>query len=293
MNPPRPPAVPFVPHTRRRTVFARRTAAVRPARARDARRLTATAKRGGFAPRGASMPREAKRGGFTLLEMLIATTLVLLMMLLFAEVFGLATETVSTRKGMAANDQKARLLTTRFDNDLTARTFRTVVPFHGRVFDYVERRGDVDVDGDGTIDETKGDIINGVTGWRPRLAENDGKPVHVDADAASDRAFETAVVRGSFPGRRGYFSISENDPASDRDDVISFTIDRRLTRRRDGALVYSPALGRAAVLYANAQLSGGDAAGRTSPRPTATTPAGRTRRRSSARTRWATWTTRT
>ena len=181
------------------------------------------------------------RGGFTLLEMLIATTLVLLMMLLFAQVFGLATETVHIRKGMAANDQKARLLTTRIDNDLSARTFRTVVPFPGTRFAYRFEKNDVN--GDGAID-----------GWVPDY-DHDGEAIYL-TNTGAGLAQVAEGVKGSFDDRRGYFSISENDPFSDQDDVLSITINGRLVESRAG-VSYSPARGRAAVLYPNAQVAGG------------------------------------
>ncbi|NNJ25630.1 prepilin-type N-terminal cleavage/methylation domain-containing protein [Alienimonas chondri] len=215
--------------TRRRTVTARRPAADRFARRRATRRLAAT----------------ANRAGFTLIEMLIATTLVLLMMLLFAQVFGLATETVSTRKGMAANDQKARLLTTRIDNDLSARTFRVVAPFRGRTFDYTEERANVDIDGDGNPETV-------TIGWEKQQATSAIGPVYT-TNGGTTPAQAAEVVKGSLEGRRGVFSISENDPMNDGDDVITFTIDRRTLKSR-GGVVYSPALGRAAVLNTDGQL---------------------------------------
>jgi len=72
---------------------------------------------------------DAQRGGFTLVELLIAVTLVVLMMAMFAEIFGLAAGAVSTQKGAANNDQKVRTFTTLLRNDVKARTFRTIVPF--------------------------------------------------------------------------------------------------------------------------------------------------------------------
>ncbi|QDT15356.1 prepilin-type N-terminal cleavage/methylation domain-containing protein [Alienimonas californiensis] len=229
---PAPPPLPPVtdrPHARRPTVPSRRPAArlarSQGARRQDARRLAATANR-------------RPRAGFTLIEMLVATTLVLLMMLLFAQVFGLATETVSMRKGMAANDQKARLLTGRFDNDLSARTFRTVAPFRGATFAYV---------------------WNGVDAWERQPASDSGVDLYT-ANGSTTRAWATETVKGRLEDRRGYFSISENDPDDDTDEVLSFTIDRRLAERR-GGVDYSPALGRATVLDTDAALfksSGGD-----------------------------------
>ena len=70
------------------------------------------------------------RAGFTLIEMLISVTLVLVMMTLFAQIFGIATESMSTQRGIAENDQRARSVTTILRNDLDKRTFRYVMPYY-------------------------------------------------------------------------------------------------------------------------------------------------------------------
>ena len=70
-----------------------------------------------------------RRDGFTLIEMMVTVTLVLLMMLMFAEIYSLAQETMSKQKGMAENDQRARILMEVVRSDLQARTFRSVYPF--------------------------------------------------------------------------------------------------------------------------------------------------------------------
>jgi type II secretory pathway pseudopilin PulG len=72
-----------------------------------------------------------KRAGFTLVEMLVAVGLVVLMMVLFATVFQIATGTMSKQKGLAENDQKARLVQTMIMGDLQKRTFRNVWPWMG------------------------------------------------------------------------------------------------------------------------------------------------------------------
>jgi len=69
------------------------------------------------------------RSGFTLVEMLVSVTLVLLMMVMFGEVFQLATSSVSRQRVMADNDQNARTVVTVLRADFDKRTFRTVVPF--------------------------------------------------------------------------------------------------------------------------------------------------------------------
>ena len=66
---------------------------------------------------------------FTLIEMLIAVTLVLLMMVLFAEIFSLAADSMNLQRGISENDQQVRTLTTVLRSDLQKRTFRNLVPF--------------------------------------------------------------------------------------------------------------------------------------------------------------------
>ncbi|QDT63756.1 prepilin-type N-terminal cleavage/methylation domain-containing protein [Calycomorphotria hydatis] len=73
-------------------------------------------------------PRPARRG-FTLVEMLVSTALVVLMMLMFAQVFSIVTNTVSAQKGIAENDQKARTLINIVKGDLNSRTFKDIKPF--------------------------------------------------------------------------------------------------------------------------------------------------------------------
>ncbi|WP_166830566.1 PilW family protein [Thalassoroseus pseudoceratinae] len=113
----------------------------------------------------------ANRQGFTLVELMVAASLVVLIMFLFAQIFSIATATMGEMKGLAENDQRARTLTTIIQNDLQNRTFRKVLPF--------------------TVGE--------------------GDPPDND--------------KADFGERRGYFYISENDPANDSDDVLQFTIE--------------------------------------------------------------------
>ena len=75
------------------------------------------------------MTRSTPRAGFTLVEMLVATAIVVLIMLMFVQIFSMATTAVSRQKGMAELDQAARTLTTVLTNDLHNRTFRDVQPF--------------------------------------------------------------------------------------------------------------------------------------------------------------------
>jgi prepilin-type N-terminal cleavage/methylation domain-containing protein len=74
----------------------------------------------------------AARSGFTLIEMLISVALVLLMMVLFAEIFGLASESMTLQQAIADGDQQVRSFTTVFRADIQKRTFQTLVPFDFR-----------------------------------------------------------------------------------------------------------------------------------------------------------------
>ena len=69
------------------------------------------------------------RIGFTLIEMLVSVTLVLIMMVLFAEVFQMAGGSIGKMRGLAENDQRSRTLQTIIKADLDKRTFRWVFPF--------------------------------------------------------------------------------------------------------------------------------------------------------------------
>src|SRR5262245_21137 len=87
--------------------------------------------------------RADKRRAYTLVEMLVAVGLSLVLMTLFATIFQMATQAMTVQKGLAANDQKVRLVETLLRNDLngdmydkidptkprTYRTFRNLIPF--------------------------------------------------------------------------------------------------------------------------------------------------------------------
>jgi len=66
--------------------------------------------------------------GFTLVEMLISVALVLLIMTMFAEIFQIAASSLGKQRGLAENDQRARMLSTVIRSDLGERTFRNVIP---------------------------------------------------------------------------------------------------------------------------------------------------------------------
>ncbi|MEZ5940842.1 MAG: prepilin-type N-terminal cleavage/methylation domain-containing protein [Planctomycetaceae bacterium] len=67
---------------------------------------------------------QAARAGFTLVEMLVATALVLLIMLLFASIYGAAVSTITEQRGLANVDSKARTVDSILRRDLEKMTFR-------------------------------------------------------------------------------------------------------------------------------------------------------------------------
>jgi type II secretory pathway component PulJ len=71
-------------------------------------------------------PAFAGRSGFTLVEMLVSTALVMLIMVLFAQIYGAAVGTLREQEGIAKNDQKARAVITMLRNDLGARSYREI-----------------------------------------------------------------------------------------------------------------------------------------------------------------------
>lgn len=75
-------------------------------------------------------PRRRSRSAFTLVEMLVSVTLVLLMMTLFASIFQMATGSMAKQRGIAENDQRARTLATIIRKDLQHRTSRYMLPYY-------------------------------------------------------------------------------------------------------------------------------------------------------------------
>lgn len=71
----------------------------------------------------------SQRSAFTLIEMLVAVALISILMLMFAQIFSLASDILGQQRGIAANDQTERQLRTVFRDDLNHRTFTDVKPF--------------------------------------------------------------------------------------------------------------------------------------------------------------------
>ena len=128
----------------------------------------------------------AFRAGFTLVEMLVSVALVLLMMLMFTEIFQILSGSMTTQRGISENDQRTRLLVTVLQSDLDNRTFQYLLPF-------------ADYQAFTTPATTPPTTPNASDPRSPEYFKED---------------------------RRGYFYVSENDPDDDTDDYIQFTISR-------------------------------------------------------------------
>lgn len=113
----------------------------------------------------------SSRTGFTLVEMLVSVTLVLLMMVMFAEIFQMASGSVTKQRIVSDNDQNSRNFVTVMRADLDKRSFRGLAPFF---------------------------------------------PEEAAVNVSTDNVL-------NFNSRRGYFSISFNNPADHTDDVLQFT----------------------------------------------------------------------
>jgi len=74
--------------------------------------------------------RNAQRAAFTLVEMLVSVTLVLLMMTMFAQIFSVATSSVTKQRVISENDQKARSISTVIRADIAKRTFTYPFAFY-------------------------------------------------------------------------------------------------------------------------------------------------------------------
>jgi len=71
----------------------------------------------------------ASRAGFTLVEMIVSVALVLLMMLMFTEIFQILAGAMTIQRGISENDQRERLLVTVLQSDLDSRSFQYLLPF--------------------------------------------------------------------------------------------------------------------------------------------------------------------
>jgi prepilin-type N-terminal cleavage/methylation domain-containing protein len=80
-----------------------------------------------------SADRQQSRPGFTLTEMLVAVTLLLVIMTIFAQIFQIAVTSMTKQKGMASNDQRTRTALSIIDADLKRMSYRPIEGHQGIV----------------------------------------------------------------------------------------------------------------------------------------------------------------
>lgn len=161
----------------------------------------------------------SRRRGFTLVEMLVAVTLVLLMMTMFSSIFQMATNSVSVQRGIAQNDQRTRSLTTIIRSDFQKRTVRYPFPFYPgedsatSPTPFGNRAGYLYIS---TNDSASGlDDLFQFTVDVNILSENsDDTPFYGKADLLIDR--RTDAPGASAPG----LSVSPNQPDADDGTLV-------------------------------------------------------------------------
>ncbi len=79
----------------------------------------------------------ASRGGFTLVEMMVATTLVVLMMLMFAQIYIAAVSSLGDQQAIARNDAKSRLADMLLRGDLRRGSYRAVTGSQNGIYPLV------------------------------------------------------------------------------------------------------------------------------------------------------------
>ncbi len=157
--------------------------------------------------------------GFTLIEMLMAVTLVLIMMVMFAEVFQVAGNSVTKQRTLADNDQNARTFATILRADLDKRTYRSMIPFYAgeppanSATPFNNRRGYFYISnnslGDGTDDVIQFTVMSTVS-----LRNGDESPYY---GAAVQLPFPAPGSWNTNPAQ-GIYNFLQNPNQPDRDD---------------------------------------------------------------------------
>ncbi len=155
--------------------------------------------------------RSCRVAGFTLVEMLVSVAIVLLMMSMFAQIFQMATGSLSQQRGIAENDQKARMITTTLRGDLERRTFRDVFPFRAGEdtrqlgHSLARRAGYFEIDENDPFDDTD-DVLSFTASVNIKLQNKDGSPFTGRATALSARAI-TNLTANSIDIAGSYASV--------------------------------------------------------------------------------------
>ncbi|WP_339748560.1 prepilin-type N-terminal cleavage/methylation domain-containing protein, partial [uncultured Rubinisphaera sp.] len=132
-------------------------------------------------------PGLSARSGFTLTEMLVAVGLLLVIMLIFSQIFSLAVTAMTRQKGLANNDQRARTAFTVLDADLKRMSYRSV-PGQGGIVPLVPG---LRYNGEASATEQQGYIY---------YSENDP---NLDTDDVLQFTVDASVT-GKYPGAQRY-----------------------------------------------------------------------------------------
>ena len=154
----------------------------------------------------AAQPPVATRGGFTLIEMLVSSAIVSIIMLLFAQVFTLASSSITDQRALARNAQQARAFSQVLRSDLGFRTFRQRTDAQPLDVNSVM----------GSYSASEQPSPAAATAIRQLLTGTyDLSPTGIVPLAPGDEVDKR---------QSGYFYVSENDPNDDTDDVMQITI---------------------------------------------------------------------
>ncbi|MCG6154315.1 PulJ/GspJ family protein [Rubinisphaera margarita] len=129
----------------------------------------------------------SRRAAFTLTEMLVAVGLLMVIMVIFAQIFSLAVTAMTRQKGLANNNQQARTVFAVLDADLKRMSYRSVTGDGG----VKPLAPGLQYNGEGSADEQQGYIY---------YSENDPDN---DTDDVLQFTVDTSVT-GAYPGAQRY-----------------------------------------------------------------------------------------
>lgn len=176
------------------------------------------------------------RVGFTLVEMLVAVTLVLLMMVMFGEMFQIATGSVTKQRIMADNDQNVRTFISVIRADLDKRTFRTLIPyFPGELSSnpgtpFEKRRGYFYISNNNLADGTD-DVLQLTVDSTVNLGNADDSPYYGHAIPLTGVSAAAFLTNPNQPDRDDNQIISNNAGSSKAGEISYFLRGGKLYRR--------------------------------------------------------------
>jgi len=192
-------------------------------------------------PANRPRPQSARTAGFTLVEMLVAVTLVVLMLMLFAQIFGDTVRIMREQNALAHNDQKARSVETVLRGDLARMSFRQprvkgvtgLVPLRAQwPIDPERQRGyfyisENDIEND--VDDVLQFTIDGRETHRaPDVANYKGRAATLDANAFSPAGPQGDLNQPDWDDGNFGNSIGESHAA----EVVYFLRGGNLYRRQ-------------------------------------------------------------